>query len=105
MHATVCSLVNSAMLSVIEFYNDAFSSRRKIRDLTQELKTAAERADKADHTIKQAKADSTRSAMVRQNLESDLVALRKHLVSLQSALAKVTKQQQVSRPAACRTLV
>lgn len=85
------------MLLVREFHNYAFPLCRKIRELTQELKTAAECTNKADHTIKQAKADSAQAAMVRQNLESDLVALRKHLVSLQSALAKVTKQQQVSR--------
>ena len=62
------------------------------------MRQATERADKAEQSSKQAKADSAKSAMVRQDLEKNLDGLKKQLRSLESALTTVKNQQQVSKP-------
>lgn len=67
---------------------------RKLKQLAHDLRRATERADKAEHCSKQAKADCTQSAMVREKLERNLEDLKKQLLSLESALTSVKKQQQ-----------
>jgi len=62
------------------------------------LRQATERVQKAEQSSKQAKADSAKSAMVRQDLEKNLDGLKKQLRSLESALTTVKNQQQVSKP-------
>jgi len=62
------------------------------------LRQATERVLKAEQSSKQAKADSAKSAMVRQDLEKNLDGLKKQLRSLESALTTVKNQQQVSKP-------
>ena len=71
---------------------------RRLKQLAHDLRQVTERADKAEQSSRQAKADSAQSAMVRQNLERNLDGLKKQLLSLESALTLVKKQQQVSKP-------
>ena len=71
---------------------------RRLKQLAHDLRQVTERADKAEQSSRQAKADSAQSAMVRQNLERNLDGLKKQLLSLESALTTVKKQQQVSKP-------
>ena len=71
---------------------------RRLKELAHDLRQATERADKAEQSSKQAKADCAQSAMVRKKLEHNPDDLKKKLLSLESALTTVKKQQQVSKP-------
>ncbi len=85
------SIAGAASSVVTTLYTEC----RKISQLEQQLAKATERADKAEHCGRQAQAESAASVMVRQNLESDLDALRKQMVALENTLKSVTKQQKV----------
>ncbi|DBA78775.1 hypothetical protein WJX77_007638 [Trebouxia sp. C0004] len=67
---------------------------RRLKQLAHSLRQSTECADKAEQSSKQAKADSAQSAMVRKKLEHNLDDLKKQLLSLESALTTVKKQQQ-----------
>ncbi|KAL0053332.1 hypothetical protein WJX82_004422 [Trebouxia sp. C0006] len=67
---------------------------RRLEQLAYGLRQATERVQKAEQSSKQAKADSAKSAMVRQDLEKNLDGLKKQLRSLESALTTVKNQQQ-----------